>query len=169
MMNVICGTTIYPLEDIINKYNGMLYRLAIIRMQNKEDAEEVVQDTFVKLIEHIQKKKSFNDEEHLKAWLLTVATNRSKSILTLYWNKNTEGMDGLKDFAAPEQKDNYALDYVLKLPEKYKVAIYLFYYEQLTTEQIAVVMKTKEATVRSYLHRGREKLKTMMEAETNVG
>lgn len=168
-MNVICGTTKYPLEDIIDKYNGMLYRLAIIRMQNKEDAEEVVQDTFVKLIEQIQKNKTFNDEEHLKAWLLTVATNRGKSILTLYWNKNTEGIDGLKDFAAPEQKDNYAYDYVLKLPEKYKVAIYLFYYEQLTTEQIAVIMKTKDATVRSYLHRGREKLKTMMEADTYVG
>lgn len=168
-MNVICGTNQYALEDIIEKYNGMLYRLAIIRMQNKEDAEEVVQDTFVKLIEHIQKKKTFNDEEHLKAWLLTVATNRGKSILTLYWNKNTEGMDGLKEFAAPEQKENYAYDYVLKLPEKYRIAIYLFYYEQLTTEQISIIMKTKESTVRSYLHRGREKLKMMMEADNNVG
>lgn len=168
-MNVICGTNQYALEDIIEKYNGMLYRLAIIRMQNKEDAEEVVQDTFVKLIEHIQKKKTFNDEEHLKAWLLTVATNRGKSILTLYWNKNTEGMDGLKEFAAPEQKGNYAYDYVLKLPEKYRIAINLFYYEQLTTEQISIIMKTKESTVRSYLHRGREKLKMMMEADNNVG
>ena len=168
-MNVICGTNKYALEDIIEKYNGMLYRLAIIRMQNKEDAEEVVQDTFVKLIEHIQKKKTFNDEEHLKAWLLTVATNRGKSILTLYWNKNTEGMDGLKEFAAPEQKENYAYDYVLKLPEKYRIAINLFYYEQLTTEQISIIMKTKESTVRSYLHRGREKLKMMMEADNNVG
>lgn len=168
-MNVICGTNQYALEDIIEKYNGMLYRLAIIRMQNKEDAEEVVQDTFVKLIEHIQKKKTFNDEEHLKAWLLTVATNRGKSILTLYWNKNTEGMDGLKEFAAPEQKENYAYDYVLKLPEKYRIAINLFYYEQLTTEQISFIMKTKESTVRSYLHRGREKLKMMMEADNNVG
>lgn len=168
-MNVICGTNQYALEDIIEKYNGMLYRLAIIRMQNKEDAEEVVQDTFVKLIEHIQKKKTFNDEEHLKAWLLTVATNRGKSILTLYWNKNTEGMDGLKEFAAPEQKENYAYDYVLKLPEKYRIAINLFYYEQLTTEQISIIMKTKESTVRSYLHRGREKLKMMMEADNNVG
>lgn len=168
-MNVICGTNQYALEDIIEKYNGMLYRLAIIRMQNKEDAEEVVQDTFIKLIEHIQKKKTFNDEEHLKAWLLTVATNRGKSILTLYWNKNTEGMDGLKEFAAPEQKENYAYDYVLKLPEKYRIAIYLFYYEQLTTEQISIIMKTKESTVRSYLHRGREKLKMMMEADNNVG
>lgn len=168
-MKVACGTNIYPLEDIIDKYNGMLYRLAIIRMQNKEDAEEVVQDTFVKLIEYINKGKGFNDDEHLKAWLLTVATNRGKSILTLYWNRNTEGMDSVKELAAKEADENYAYDYVMKLPEKYRIAINLFYYEQLTTEQIANIMKTKEATVRSYLHRGREKLKVMMEADGNVG
>ncbi len=168
-MEVLCGKNEYPLEDIIDKYNGMLYRLAIIRMQNKEDAEEVVQDTFVKLIEHIKKGRTFNDEEHLKAWLLTVATNRGKSILTLYWNRNTEGMDGLKEVAAKEKEDNYAYEYVLKLPEKYRIAINLFYYEQLSTEQISQIMKTKEATVRSYLHRGRERLKEMMEADDNVG
>lgn len=168
-MKVACGTNIYPLEDIIDKYNGMLYRLAIIRMQNKEDAEEVVQDTFVKLIEYINKGKGFNDDEHLKAWLLTVATNRGKSILTLYWNRNTEGMDSVQEVAAKEADENYAYDYVMKLPEKYRIAINLFYYEQLTTDQIANIMKTKEATVRSYLHRGREKLKVMMEADGNVG
>ena len=167
-MNVVCGNNQYPLDEVIEKYIGTLYRLAIIRMQNKEDAEEVVQDTFLKLIEHVNKNRGFNDDEHLKAWLLTVATNRSKSILTLYWNRNTEGMDGLKDLAATTVEDNYAYDYVLRLPEKYRVAINLFYYEQLTTEQIAGIMRTKEATVRSYLHRGREKLKIMMEADNNV-
>lgn len=167
-MNVVCGNNQYPLDEVIEKYIGTLYRLAIIRMQNKEDAEEVVQDTFLKLIEHVNKNRTFNDDEHLKAWLLTVATNRSKSILTLYWNRNTEGMDGLKELAATPTEDSYAYDYVLRLPEKYRVAINLFYYEQLTTEQIAGIMRTKEATVRSYLHRGREKLKIMMEADNNV-
>lgn len=168
-MEVLCGKNKYPLELVIEKYNGMLYRLAIIRMQNREDAEEVVQDTFLKLIEHTQKGKGFTDEEHLKAWLLTVATNRGKSILTLYWNRNTEGMDGLKEVAAKEAGVDYAYEYVLELPEKYRVAINLFYYEQLSTEQISQIMKTKESTVRSYLHRGREKLKEMMEADGNVG
>ena len=149
-MNVVCGNNQYPLDEVIEKYIGTLYRLAIIRMQNKEDAEEVVQDTFLKLIEHVNKNR------------------RSKSILTLYWNRNTEGMDGLKDLAATTVEDNYAYDYVLRLPEKYRVAINLFYYEQLTTEQIAGIMRTKEATVRSYLHRGREKLKILMEADNNV-
>ena len=118
-MEVLCGTNRYPLEEIIEKYNIMLYRLAVIRMKNKEDAEEVVQDTFLKLIEQIKKGKAFMNEEHLKAWLLTVATNRGKSILTLYWNRKTEGMDSIKEVAAQESNSEYAYEYVLRLPEKY--------------------------------------------------
>lgn len=125
-MEVLCGTNRYPLEEIIEKYNIMLYRLAVIRMKNKEDAEEVVQDTFLKLIEQIKKGKAFMNEEHLKAWLLTVATNRGKSILTLYWNRKTEGMDSIKEVAAQESNSEYAYEYVLRLPEKYRIAIDLF-------------------------------------------
>ena len=94
-----------------------------------------------------------------------MAVNRGKSILNLAWNRKTEGMEGIKELAAPEDKTEYAYEYVMQLPEKYRVAINLFYYEELTTEQIAAIMKTKSATVRSYLHRGREKLKEMMEAD----
>jgi len=86
-------------------------------------------------------------------------------ILTMAWNKRTEGMDNVGEVAAPEAETGYAYEYVSRLPEKYRVAIDLFYYEELSTEQIAQIMKTKPATVRSYLHRGREKLKEMMEAD----
>lgn len=164
-MKVICGDKIFEPEIIVDRYSAMLYRLALIRMKNEEDARDVVQDTFLSLLKYLKKGNTFNDEEHLKAWLLTVATNRGKSILSLAWNKKTEGLDSVKDIAAPEEETKYAYDYVMKLPEKYRVAINLFYYEQLTTEQIADVMKTKPATVRSYLHRGREKLKEMLEAD----
>lgn len=164
-MEINCGENTYQAEEIIEKYNTMLFRLAMVRMQNEEDAKDVVQDTFLRLIQYIQKGKVFNDDEHLKAWLLTVAVNRGKSILNLAWNRKTEGMEGIKEQAAPEDKTEYAYEYVMQLPEKYRVAINLFYYEELTTEQIAAIMKTKSATVRSYLHRGREKLKEMMEAD----
>lgn len=164
-MKVICGKQEYEIEEIIEQYSTMLFRLAMVRMQNKEDAQDVVQDTFLRLLMQVQKGKIFTEEEHLKAWLLTVATNRGKSILTMAWNKRTEGMDSLKEVAAPEHKEDYAYEYVMRLPEKYRVAIDLFYYEELTTEQIAEIMKAKPATVRSYLHRGREKLKKMMEVD----
>ena len=168
-MQVLCGNVYYPLTSIIEKYHEMLYRLAIVKMQNREDAEEVVQDTFLKLIEYVNKGKTFNDAEHIKAWLLTVATNRGKSLLTLYWNKNTEGMDNVLDVVIYDKERDYAYEYVMRLPEKYRIAINLFYYEELSTTQIAGIMKTKESTIRSYLHRGREKLKEMMEADEYVG
>lgn len=168
-MEVVCGKKLYQAEEIIEKYHKMLFRLAMIRMNNREDAEDIVQDTFMRMILYIKKGNQFNDDEHLKAWLLTVAVNRGKSIISLAWNRKTEGIDGAKDIAAPEQKTDYAYEYVMKLPEKYRVVIDLFYYEQLTTEQIAEIIKQKPATVRSYLHRGREKLKKMMEADDYVG
>lgn len=164
-MEIICGNKKYRPEEVIERYSEMLFRLAMSRMQHKENAEEVVQDTFLRLLTYVKKGKKFQDEEHLKAWILTVAINRGKSILTLAWNKRTEGMDNVKEAAAPETETGYAYEYVSRLPEKYRIAIDLFYYEELSTEQIAQVMKTKPATVRSYLHRGREKLKEMMEAD----
>lgn len=164
-MEIICGIKKYRAEEVIEQYSEMLFRLAMSRMQHKENAEEVVQDTFLRLITSVKKGQKFNDDEHLKAWLLTVAVNRGKSILTLAWNKRTQGMDDVKEVAAPEKEIGYAYEYVKRLPEKYRIAIDLFYYEELSTEQIAQIMKTKPTTVRSYLHRGREKLKEMMEVD----
>ena len=162
IMELICGTSTYQLDTIIDEYSTLLYHVAMVRMQNKEDAEDIVQDAFLRLLQQIQKGKTFESKEHLKAWLLTVVTNRGKSILTLAWNKRTQGLDSAMEIAAPEKDTDYAYEYVMRLPEKYRVAIDLFYYQELTTEQIAQIMKTKPTTVRSYLHRGRQKLKEMM-------
>ncbi|MBE5957402.1 MAG: sigma-70 family RNA polymerase sigma factor [Lachnospiraceae bacterium] len=168
-MTLKCGEQEVLIEDIVRKYSAMLYRVAMIRMQNQSDAQEVVQDTFLKLVSKVKSGMSFADEEHLKAWLLTVAINRGKSIVMLAWNRKTEGLDSIRQVADDTKSESYAFEYVQKLPKNYRIAIDLFYYEELTTEQIAVTMKTKPATVRSYLHRGREKLKQMMEADGYVG
>ncbi len=168
-MKVICGKETIDAEDVIREYTNMVYRVAMVRMQNQPDAEEIVQDTFLRLIKQIKKGYEFESREHLKAWLLKVAVNRGISVLTSAWNKKTEGLDSVHEAAVEDKTDSYAYDYVMKLPEKYRIAIKLFYYEQLTTEQIAEIMKTKPSTVRSYLLRGREKLKSMMEADGYVG
>ena len=168
-MEFRCGDKLLLVEDTVREYSTMLYRVALLRLQNDADAQEVVQDTFLRLLSQIKKGMTFSDKEHLKAWLLTVAVNRGKSIITLAWNRKTEGLSPVPEMAAEEESDSYAYDYVLKLPENYRVAIDLFYFEEMTTEQIAAVMKTKPTTVRSYLHRGREKLKQMMEADGYVG
>ena len=168
-MKIKCGDKLILVENVVREYSTMLYRVALLRLQNNADAEEVVQDTFLRLVSQAKNGMAFNDEEHLKAWLLTVAVNRGKTIINLAWNKKTEGLSSVPEMVDRKETDSYAYDYVLKLPENYRVAIDLFYYEDLPTEQIARIMKTKPATVRSYLHRGREKLKQMLEADGYVG
>lgn len=168
-MKIVCGTEKLEAEDVVREYTTMIYRVAMVRMQNQADAEEIVQDTFLRLFKQSKKGYEFESKEHLKAWLLKVAVNRGVSVLTSAWNKKTEGLDVAHEIPADEKADSYAYDYVMKLSEKYRIAIKLFYYEQLSTEQIAEIMKTKPSTVRSYLLRGREKLKSMMEADGYVG
>lgn len=168
-MKIICKDEKIEIDEVVREYTTMIYRVAMVKMKNQADAEEVVQDTFLRLCKQAKKGVAFESKEHLKAWLLRVAVNRGLSVLTSSWYKKTEGMDSVKEMASEEREESYAYDYVMALPEKYRMAINLFYYEDLSTEQIAEVMDTKPATVRSYLHRGREKLKEMMEADGYVG
>ncbi len=168
-MKIICGNEKIEAEEVVREYTTMIYRVAMVRMQNQADAEEIVQDTFLRLFKQVKKGYEFESRDHLKAWLLKVAVNRGVSVLTSAWNKKTEGLDAAHEIPAGENEESYAYDYVMKLPEKYRIAIKLFYYEQLSTEQIAEIMNTKLSTVRSYLLRGREKLKSMMEADGYVG
>ena len=168
-MEIGCGSERIEAEAVVREYTTMVYRVAMVKMQNQTDAEEIVQDTFLRLFTQVKKGYQFESREHLKAWLLKVAVNRGLSVLTSVWNKRTEGLEAVHEVGVYDKTESYAFEYVMRLPEKYRVAINLFYYEQLSTEQIANIMKTKPATVRSYLLRGREKLKVMMEADGYVG
>lgn len=168
-MKVSCESESIDIEDVVREYTTLVYRVAMVKMKNQADAEEIVQDTFLRLCSQVKKGITFESREHLKAWLLRVAVNRGLSVLTSAWYKKTEGMEAVKEVAVTDKEESYAYDYVMALPEKYRMAINLFYYEELSTEQIAEIMNTKPATVRSYLHRGREKLKEMMETDGYVG
>ncbi|MBR3646451.1 MAG: hypothetical protein IKN54_08525, partial [Lachnospiraceae bacterium] len=75
-MEFRCGDKLLLVEDTVREYSTMLYRVALLRLQNDADAQEVVQDTFLRLLSQIKKGMTFSDKEHLKAWLLTVAVNR---------------------------------------------------------------------------------------------
>lgn len=168
-MEVICGNVCYQIDDIVKKHTDMLYRVAVMKMKNVPDAEEVVQETFLRLVRQIKSGKTFESEEHLKAWLLRVEINQGNTLLSSIWNNRTQGMENISE-QGYEDEYNFgsAYEYVLKLPEKYRIAIQLHYYEELKTEEIADIMKTKPSTVRSYLRRGREKLKELMGADVYV-
>ena len=122
------------------------------------DAEDIVQDT---LIQYIRKAPAFENANHEKAWLLTVAANLSKNKIDY---NNVRKADELSEELVADNKEDLAFvwDAVKQLPEKYREVIHLFYQEGYSTKDIAEILKRNESTVRSDLNRGRQQLKNIL-------
>ena len=145
-------------EQLLDRYGNSLLRYAYSYLHNMEDAEEVLQDT---LIQFLKTAPVFLSREHEKAWLLRVAANLSKNRLNYNKLRQTDELN--EELTAEGREDlSFVWDAVRQLPESCREAVHLFYYEGLSTKQIASVLQRKEVTVRSDLHRGREQLKTIL-------
>lgn len=131
-------------------------------MKNRHDTEDMVQNTFIRLMKDNTR---FESEEHEKAWLIRTAANLCKDYFRSRWSK-TVGIDSAAEVAAdsPPQIDE-TLSMVLALAPKYKTVTYLYYYEGYTTVEIARILGKKESTVRSRLHTARKLLKIEMEGD----
>lgn len=148
------------MEEFISKYESRLYRTAIAMMGNKADAEDIVQDVFVKVME---KRPVFQSPDHEIAWLIRVTVNLCKSRLRSSWWKKVEPL--LDSYPAQSEKEQHLMETILSLPAKYRIVIHLFYYEGYTTKEIAGITEQKESTVRSLLTRARQKLKSFLKGE----
>lgn len=115
---------------------------------------------------YVNKKPSFKDEEHRKAWLIKVTVNCSKKVNTSYWNEHTQGFDENMSFEA--KQDNELYYELLKLPPKYRLVIHLFYYEDMSVDEIAEIINKNSSTVRSQLSRARDMLRKFMKEEDYV-
>ncbi len=149
-------------EMLMNLYGNSILRLAYSYLHNMADAEEILQET---LIQYFSSKQVFSSEQHEKAWLLTVAANKSKN--RIQYN-NVRSTDELNDALATEEHRedlSFVWEAVKALPEKYREVIHLFYEEGYATGEIAEILGMKESTVRSNLSRGREKLKEVLKEE----
>ena len=145
-------------EQLLDRYGNSLLRYAYSYLHNMEDAEEVLQDT---LMQFLKTAPVFLRREHEKAWLLRVAANLSKNRLSYNKLRQTDELN--EELTAEGREDlSFVWDAVRQLPESCREAVHLFYYEGLSTKQIASVLQRKESTVRSDLHRGREQLKTIL-------
>ena len=148
---------------MIEKYFDMVYRLALSQTQDSHRADDVLQDVFVR---YINTDKEFESEEHIKAWLIRVTINCSKSTFTNSWFKKTVPLSDDIVFEMPEQEEVYFA--VAKLPQKYRAVIHLFYFEDLSVKEISNYLNIKESTVKSQLHRGREMLKEIIERGAEI-
>lgn len=149
------------IEILVNKYGNMILRLSYTYLKNIADAEDVVQDVFLKIVE---KMPEVDDEAYEKAWIIRVTINICKNKLKMFWNKNVDLVDEMKEIASfDEDNDNSdVFKAVMSLSEKYRTVIHLYYYEGYSTPEIANLIDKNEVTVRSLLHRAREKLKSVL-------
>lgn len=151
----------YDIEELVNNYSDMVKRLAYTYLKNDADADDVVQDIFYKVID---KSPEFSTKQHAKAWFIRATINMCKNRFKLFWNRNKQSIDSIAEAASFDSysTDNAVLNAVISLPEKYRCIIYLYYYEQYSTAEIAKILNKNDSTIRSILHRARKKLKDIL-------
>ena len=152
-------------EKTVLDYSDMLLRCAYSICSNRSDAEDIVQETFVKLI---KKNPKFRDEEHKKAWLLRVVINLSKDFVKSFWNRNKEHLEDFEELIGSDaiiDNDDEIWSLVDKLPIKYKIVIQLYYHEGLTIKEISSAIGKSVGTTSNRLNRARDLLKKMYEEE----
>lgn len=145
------------LEENINKYKDMVYRLSFTYLKNSHDADDITQEVFLK---YITLDKTFQSDEHLKSWLITVTINHCKNLLKSSWFKKTQPLD--ENIQFEQQKNSNLYHAVMTLSKDYRTVIYLFYYEDYSTKEIASMLGKNESTIRSHLARARKKLKNIL-------
>lgn len=152
-----------PAAKLLEMYSDSVYRLAFLRTQNVSDAQDITQEVFLK---YIKSNKKFNDEEHRKAWLLKVTVNACKTLMTSAWRRHYASLDAAAEIAAEMQPDlSEVYSAVMKLPDKYKTAIHLYYYEEYSVKEISAIEGCTESAVKSQLSRARQMLKSILEEE----
>ena len=162
-------------DEVMRHYTPMVYRIAFTRLGNAADAEDVSQNVFVR---YFRADITFESEEHRKAWLLRCAVNCANSFSSSAWNRHKADIENMEELpyegsveSAAEQKETResVLAAVMRLKPKYRTVIFLFYFEDLSTAQIAEITDTRESTVRSQLSRARDILKKYLESFREEG
>lgn len=152
------------IEFVLQKYSKMVYQLAYVRTKNRADAEDLLQEVFLRFL---KSNIPFNDDEHCKAWLIRTTINCSKNLLTSAWFRKTVFLeDGLENYANVAKKGKSDVFYaVLELPVKYRVVVHLYYYEDFSVAEISTMLNRKESTVKTQLYRARELLKKKLQGD----
>ena len=141
----------------VEQYQNMVYRIGLHWFGNPHDAEDIVQETFLRLY---RQERPFESDEHLRRWLMRVAINICKDMLKSPWRKRRVALESIPDqpvFDRPEQGDLYRE--VMDLPVQYRTVLNLYYYEELSTKEIAELLNLRQTAVTTRLSRGRAILK----------
>lgn len=150
------------LETLIDTHTNTLYRTALAILGNPAEAEDAVQDTFLR---YLETRPQLRDSEHEKAWLLRVIINACRSRLRAA--KRHPLTELLASYPAHGPEESAVVEAVLALPPRERTAVHLFYYEGYSTQEIAALTGQRPGTVRSHLSRARVRLRGILEGENN--
>lgn len=151
-------------EEIMDIYADMVTRLALLRMGNEQDAQDVFQNVFLKLYTQTME---FEDMHHIKAWLIQTTIHACVDEHRKFWRKHRKRLD--ETFAQVEKPEERAELYeLMELPINHRNALYLYYYEGYSIKEISVLMKTRENTVKSWMRRGKDELRQILGGEEDA-
>ncbi len=149
-------------KRLVNLYADMILRISYQYLKQTCDAEDICQTVFLK---YLLSQMTFDSIEHEKAWIIRTTINACKDHLKSAFFRRTVALEDASRIAAPEIPDSWLLDAMKCLPEKYRISLYLYYYEEYSAREIAAVMGVSEGAVGQYLARGRRKLRTLITEE----
>lgn len=171
--NLVGGEDLTSQEEYVwcvKNYTNMVLRIAVNYCKQMEDAQDLVQEVFLKLLQY---KKRFKDEEHRKYWIIRVTVNLCKNYLHSGYKQKVQYMDHvsmqeLLELSETEQDcvsetNERVFQAVTALPEKLRIVVYLFYYEEYSVKEIAEILKKSETAILTRLHRARKKMKENLE------
>ncbi len=149
-------------ESCYHKHFNFVYRLSFTYMKNQADAEDVTQETFLRLY---HQRGGFESEEHVRRWLLRVAINLSKDQLKSHWKQRRQELDeNMFETGSGRQNDQKEIwQEVAALPEKYRLVLYLYYYEGYSVREIGQMLRCSISAVKMRLKRGRKLLQLELE------
>ncbi|RXZ82200.1 sigma-70 family RNA polymerase sigma factor [Paenibacillaceae bacterium] len=157
-MNEHSQRTNAEITAIYRRHVDTVYRVSYMFLRNVPDTEDAVQSVFMKLI---QRGPRFADDEHEKAWLIVTTQNHCKNMLNYWWKRKRSPVSQLADHSptALDRPGGELLELLLEQPDRYKIVLYLFYFEGYATKEIAKLLGRKDSTVRTQLSKGRKRLK----------
>ena len=149
------------LENCMKKYRGSVFAAALFYLKDPSEAEDVVQDVFFKLYTY---GGSFRNEEHIKAWLIRCAINRSKNLLRSPWRRFSVPLEDVGDTSSYDNPEpgGEVFQMLKKLTRNNRITLYLYYYEGYSTEEIAKLLGISVIAVTSRLKRGRQQLRKLI-------
>mgnify|MGYP001058312640 FL=1 len=148
------------LADLYRRHVGMVYQICLMLLKNVPDAEDATQTVFQKAMEY---DKHFRDPEHEKAWLIVTARNHCKNQLKHWWRTRRAGEEALQTLTWEQPEDGELWEYILSLPKKERMVLYLYYYQGYSTQEVAKLLGKNPSTVRTWLVKARGKLRDLLE------